>query len=61
LQFGHTLWGSFGSWHCGHTDNAGADFTIFADFLELVFALDVFLFGTAMLTPPFSDINFLII
>jgi len=34
-------------------DNAGADFAIFADFLELDFAFDVFRFGTAMFTPPF--------
>jgi len=34
-------------------DNAGADLTMFADFLELVLAFEVFRFGTAISTPPF--------
>jgi hypothetical protein len=43
-----------GSWHFGHKDNAGADFTIFADFLLDVLAEEVLLLGTAMWNTSFS-------
>ena len=49
-----------GSWHFGHKDNAGADFTIFADFLLDVLAEEVLLLGTAMWNTSFSrKINYL--
>ena len=43
-----------GSWHFGHTDNAGADFTMFADFLLDVLAEEVLLLGTAIWNTSFS-------
>jgi hypothetical protein len=41
-------------WHCGHSDNAGADILMFGALLESLFAFDVFRFGTAM---PFTSCN----
>jgi hypothetical protein len=48
----HTLWESFGWWHCGQLASAGAESFQFAR-REFLRALDVLLFGTAIyLTPP---------
>jgi hypothetical protein len=47
-QFGQTMWGSLACWHCGQVERPGVLRTHAEARRLLLFAFEVFFFGTAM-------------
>jgi hypothetical protein len=53
-QFEQTIWGSFACWHCGQVDMPGVFSTQAEARRLLLFAFEVFFFGTAIGIPTRS-------